>query len=153
MARTIAIGCDHVALPLKEAIKNHFSSSFNFLDIGTHTTESCHYPVYAEAVARLVVSGQAEKGILICGTGIGMSIAANKVPGIRAALCHSEYDAEFSRAHNDANVLALGFRTTGEALALYIADRFLNSAFESETEKHVHRVALFSKLEQGEHLS
>ncbi len=145
----IAIGSDHGGFALKQAVMQHLSAlGLEYKDYGTYTEESCDYPIYAEAVARAVTSGAAEKGILICGTGIGVSIAANKVQGIRAALCGDCYSAEYTRRHNDANVLALGARVTGAGLAEKIVDTFLQTGFEGG--RHARRVALISDLETRE---
>ncbi|MCD7933706.1 MAG: ribose 5-phosphate isomerase B [Oscillospiraceae bacterium] len=145
----IAIGSDHGGFALKQAVMQHLSAlGLEYKDYGTYTEESCDYPIYAEAVARAVTSGAVEKGILICGTGIGVSIAANKVQGIRAALCGDCYSAEYTRRHNDANVLALGARVTGAGLAEKIVDTFLQTGFEGG--RHARRVALISDLEARE---
>ncbi|MCD7853327.1 MAG: ribose 5-phosphate isomerase B [Oscillospiraceae bacterium] len=145
----IAIGSDHGGFALKQTVMQHLSAlGLEYKDYGTYTEESCDYPIYAEAVARAVTSGAAEKGILICGTGIGVSIAANKVQGIRAALCGDCYSAEYTRRHNDANVLALGARVTGAGLAEKIVDTFLQTGFEGG--RHARRVALISDLEARE---
>ena len=145
----IAIGSDHGGFALKQAVMQHLSAlGLEYKDYGTYTEESCDYPIYAEAVARAVTSGAAEKGILICGTWIGVSIAANKVQGIRAALCGDCYSAEYTRRHNDANVLALGARVTGAGLAEKIVDTFLQTGFEGG--RHARRVALISDLEARE---
>ena len=145
----IGIGSDHGGYALKESIKKHLDEQgLAYRDFGTDSEESCDYPVFAEAVARAVVSGEVEKGILICGTGIGISIAANKVKGIRAALCGDCYSAEFTRRHNDANILAMGARVTGSGLACKIVDTFLSTDFEGG--RHAKRVALISELEERE---
>ena len=114
-------------------------------DFGTYSEESCDYPIYGEAVARAVADGEYERGILICGTGIGISISANKVKGIRAALCGDCYSAEMTRRHNDANILAMGARVLGPGLALKIVDTFLNTEFEGG--RHARRIALISDIE------
>jgi ribose 5-phosphate isomerase B len=116
-------------------------------DFGTDSEQSCDYPGYAEKVAEAVISGQVQKGILVCGSGIGISIAANKVPGIRCALCHDHYTAMMCRAHNDANILALGGRTTGTEVALEIVDTFLTTAFESAHPNHSRRIAQIAAIE------
>lgn len=127
----IAIGSDHGGFNLKgKIIKFLEENGHEVKDFGTYSTDSCDYPVYAKAVAKAVASGAYEKGILVCGSGIGVSIAANKVKGIRAALCHESYSAMLSRLHNNANVLCLGERITGEALALEIVDVWLKSEYE-----------------------
>ena len=137
----IAIGCDHGGFALKQEIMAHLRErGFAFKDMGTYTAESCDYPEYAKAVAHAVASGECEKGILICGTGIGVSITANKVRGVRCALCGDCFSAEATRRHNDANVLALGARVTGAGLALKITDTFLDTPF-SNGERHIRRIA------------
>ena len=137
----IAIGSDHGGYALKEQIKNHLDElGLAYKDCGTDSDASCDYPIYGEAVARAVADGEAERGIVICGTGIGISIAANKVPGIRAALCGDCFSAEATRQHNDANILAMGARVVGEGLALKIVDTFLDTPF-SHDERHVRRIA------------
>mgnify|MGYP003320284138 CR=1 FL=1 len=145
----IAIGSDHGGYELKQFVMKHLDElGVAYKDYGTDSPESCDYPIYAEAVARAVVSGEVEKGILICGTGIGIGIAANKVQGIRAALCGDCYSAEFTRRHNDANVLAMGARVTGSGLACKIVDTFLATEFEGG--RHANRVALISDIEKRE---
>jgi len=117
-----------------------------YRDFGTDSTESCDYPEIAVPAAISVSRGECDLGIFICGTGIGMSIAANKVPGIRAAVCGDCFSAEMTRRHNDANVLALGARVTGAGLALMIIERFLNTGFEGG--RHIRRVEMISRLER-----
>ncbi len=143
----IALGSDHGGFALKQEIIKHLQKKgLEFKDYGTYTTESCDYPVYGEAVGRAVVSGECEKGIVICGTGIGISLAANKVRGVRAALCGDCFSAEYTRRHNDANILALGERVIGVGLALKIVDIFLETEFEGG--RHARRVELLSKIEE-----
>ena len=126
----IALGCDHGGYELKQEIIKHLQErKIEFKDYGCDSLESVDYPVYAKKVANVVASGECEKGILICGTGIGISIAANKVKGIRAALCTDCFMAEATRLHNDANILALGGRVVGPGLALKIVDTFLDTEF------------------------
>ena len=140
----IAIGSDHGGLALKRAIIKHLEERGETVqDFGTYTEESCDYPDYGKAVAHAVADGSFPMGILICGTGIGISITANKVPGIRAALCGDCFSAEATRLHNDANILALGARVVGEGLALKIVDTFLDTPF-SQDERHIRRI---SKIE------
>ncbi|MBO5544013.1 MAG: ribose 5-phosphate isomerase B [Oscillospiraceae bacterium] len=137
----IAIGCDHGGFELKQAIMAHLTErGDSFHDYGTYTSESCDYPKYAKLVAKAVASGECSCGILICGTGIGVSITANKIPGIRAALCGDCFSAEATRLHNDANILTLGARVTGEGLALKIVDTFLDTPF-SQDERHIRRIS------------
>ena len=143
----IVIASDHGGFALKQEIMAHLrEKGVEFEDIGTYTEESCNYPDYAEKAARAVVAGQYEKGILVCGTGIGMSIAANKVRGARCALCSDCFSAEMCRAHNDANLIALGGRVTGPELAKRMVDLFLNTAFLGG--RHAVRVAKFSEIEE-----
>jgi len=142
----IAIGSDHGGFSLKQEIMKHLTArGIEFKDYGTYTTDSCDYPIYGEAVAKAVVSGEADKGILICGTGIGISISANKVKGIRAALCGDCFSAEFTRRHNDANILAMGERVVGPGLACKIVDTFLDTEFEGG--RHARRVAMLQDIE------
>lgn len=137
----IAIGSDHGGFELKQAIMKHLESrGIEYKDYGTYTADSCDYPVYGKAVAKAVAGGECEQGILICGTGIGISITANKVKGIRAALCGDCFSAEATRQHNNANILALGARVTGEGLALKIVDTFLDTPFSND-ERHIRRIA------------
>lgn len=136
----IAIGCDHGGFELKQEIMKHLEEKqIAFQDYGTYEAASVDYPVYARKVAQAVVDGECEKGILICGTGIGISIAANKVKGIRCALCTDCFMAEATRQHNDANVLALGGRVVGAGLALKIVDTFLETPFSGD-ERHMRRI-------------
>ena len=137
----IAVGSDHAGFPLKEKIVAYLrEKGYDVLDLGTNSLDSVDYPVYGVKVGRAVTDGTAEKGIIVCGTGIGISIAANKVPGVRAANCTNEYMAKYTRLHNDANVLALGARVVGEGVAEEIVDVFLNTEFEGG--RHARRVAL-----------
>ena len=138
----IAIGSDHGGFALKQALMKHLEArGLAYKDFGTYTEASCDYPVYAKAVANAVANGECERGIIICGTGIGVSITANKIPGIRAALCGDCFSAEATRQHNDANILCMGARVTGEGLALKIADIFLDTPF-SEDERHKRRISM-----------
>ena len=143
----IAIGSDHGGFHLKQEIMKHLDElGLAYHDYGAYSTESCDYPAYGEAVAHAVASGACERGILVCGTGIGIGIAANKVHGIRCATCSDCYCAEMSRRHNDANILALGERVTGVGLAMNIVDAFLNAEFEGG--RHARRVALIGQIEE-----
>ncbi|GAA0744262.1 ribose 5-phosphate isomerase B [Clostridium oceanicum] len=143
----IALGSDHAGLPLKKQIIDHLESKkIEIKDFGTYTEDSCDYPDYAMKVAENVASKEFELGILICGTGIGISIAANKVPGVRAALCGDTFSAHACREHNNANILALGQRVTGQGLALDIVDTFLNTEFEAG--RHERRVNKISQIEE-----
>ena len=142
----IALGADHAGFELKEEIKRHLTENgFQVRDLGTHSTESVDYPDYARAVGEEVAGGAANWGILVCGAGIGMSIAANKVPGIRAANVHSETEAQLSREHNNANVLALGGRLLDHSQALKIVDVWLNTAFAGG--RHQRRVEKIGGIE------
>lgn len=137
----IGIGCDHGGFALKqEIIKYLQDSNIEFKDFGCMSTDSVDYPDYAKAVAHAVADGECEKGILICGTGIGISIAANKVKGIRCALCHDVFSAEATRLHNDANIIAMGGRVVGPGLAVKIVDTFLSTPFSND-ERHIRRIA------------
>ena len=143
----IAIGCDHAGYQYKEIVKKHLEEKgFEVIDKGTYSEERVDYPVYGEAVANAVASGEADKGIVICGTGIGISISANKVKGIRAALCTNEYMARMARKHNDANVLAFGARVLGIDVALGIVDEFFSTDFEGG--RHEKRVNLIKEIEE-----
>ena len=136
----IAIGSDHGGFELKKKLMEHLSErGLEYKDFGTYSSASCDYPVYAKAVARAVASGECDRGILICGTGIGVSMTANKVHGIRAALCGDCFSAEATRQHNDANILCMGARVVGEGLALKIADTFLDTPFSND-ERHIRRI-------------
>ena len=136
----LAIGSDHGGYALKQAIMKHLEErGLAYKDYGTYSEASCDYPDFGRAVAQAVAAGEAEFGILICGTGIGISITANKVPGIRAALCGDCFSAEATRSHNDANVLALGARVVGEGLAIKIVDTFLDTPFSND-ERHIRRI-------------
>lgn len=138
----IAIGSDHGGFELKKKLMEHLSErGLEYKDFGTYSSASCDYPVYAKAVANAVASGECDRGIIICGTGIGVSITANKVRGIRAALCGDCFSAEATRQHNDANVLCMGARVVGEGLALKIADTFLDTPFSND-ERHIHRISM-----------
>lgn len=142
----IAIGCDHGAYSLKEVIKGYLAEKgIEVDDKGTYSKESVHYPVYAKAVCKEVQSKSADFGILLCSTGIGISIAANKHRGIRAALCSDVYGAKFTRLHNDANVLCMGALVTGEGLAKMITDTFIETKFEGG--RHQTRVDMITEIE------
>ena len=136
----IAIASDHGGYALKqELIARLKERGLEYRDFGTFSEESCDYPDFGEPAARAVVSGECDRGILICGTGIGMSITANKIKGVRCALCGDCYSAELTRRHNDANILALGARVVGEGLALKIVDTFLDTPFSGD-ERHLRRI-------------
>jgi ribose 5-phosphate isomerase B len=140
----IAIGADHAGYRLKEHLIAHGLSEHQVVDVGTHSEESTDYPIYAFKVARLVASGEADLGVLICGTGIGMSMAASRVPGARPALCTNQFMAQLARAHNNANILCLGGRVVGPGLALAILEAFLTSRFAGG--RHQRRVRM---VEEG----
>ena len=145
----IAIASDHGGYALKEELKRYLEEQgLELKDFGTYSTESCDYPIFGEAAARAVASGEAERGIVICSTGIGISITANKVRGIRCALCGDCYSAEYPRRHNDANMLALGAMVTGPGLAKKIVDIFLHTEFEGG--RHARRVGLVMALDEEE---
>ncbi len=144
----LAIACDHGGYDLKMELLAHLAElGVSYQDFGCETGERVDYPLYAEKVALAITSGQCDRGILVCGTGIGMSIAANKIPGIRASLCADCYSAEMTRLHNDSNILCLGGRTLGTELAKRIVDTYLAASF-SEAEHHARRVAMIADMER-----
>lgn len=143
----IAIACDHGGLNLKrEVLKYLNEKGYDVVDFGTDSFESCDYPDYALPAAEAVASGECERGIVICSTGIGVSIVANKVKGIRCAHCHDTYCAEFTRRHNDANMIALGEKVIGAGYALKVVDTFLNTEFEGG--RHARRVNKITEIEK-----
>ena len=142
----LALACDHGGLELKEAVKAHLSKKgVEFRDFGTNTTDSCDYPIFAQLACDAVVGGECEKALLFCGTGIGISMAANKVKGIRAAVCSDYFSAKMTRMHNNANVLCLGGRVLGTGLACELVDVFLATEFEGG--RHQTRIDMIHKLE------
>ena len=144
----IAIGCDHGALKLKNAVAEHLKNKgYEVCDFGTYTAASCDYPDFAEKAAKAVASGECERGIVMCTTGIGISIAANKVRGVRCALLHDVWSAKMTRAHNDTNMMAMGAAVTGEMLAMEIVDTWLGTEFSGE-EKHQRRIDKVMALEE-----
>ncbi len=144
--KPIAIACDHAALNLKGEIMKHLNErGIEFFDYGTYENKSCNYPDYAEKVCNAIKEGKSDLGILVCGTGIGMSMAANKCKGIRAACCTDTFSARFTRLHNDANVLCMGERVIGAGLACDIADIFIDTPFEGG--RHQTRVDMVMALE------
>ena len=146
----IAIANDHSALDMKKEILALLDEMhLEYKDFGTYTTESCHYPIYAARAARAVASGECDRGILLCGTGIGVALAANKIKGIRCATCSEPYSAELTRRHNDANMLAMGARVIGPELAKMITRTFLTTEFEAGG-RHTERVNMLAALERGE---
>ena len=145
----IALGSDHGGFQLKESIKKHLEEQgYEVKDFGCHDETSVDYPTIAVPVAKAVVSGECERAILCCGTGLGMSIAANKVKGIRAACCSDCFSAKLTREHNDANILCLGGRVVGAGLALMMADLFLTTEFIGA--QHSRRIAMISEIEKQE---
>lgn len=144
----IAIGSDHAGYQAKEKVKKHLESlEISFKDFGTHSEKSCDYPLIAKDVALSVKSGESEKGILICGSGIGMSIAANKFSGIRAALCENEEASKLSRSHNDANIVCIGARTTDFEEIKKIVNAFLETSFEAG--RHQRRLEQITEIENS----
>lgn len=145
----VALASDHAGFPLKEEIKAYLKEhNVDFIDCGTNSTDSVDYAVFAQKACLKVVNGEADKAILCCGTGIGISMAANKVKGIRAACCSDYFSAKFTRMHNDANVLCMGARVIGAGLAIELADVFLNTEFEGG--RHQRRVDQITAIENGE---
>lgn len=144
----IAIGCDHGGLDIKNAVTEYLKESgIDYTDFGCDSPESVDYPVYAYRVAKAVADGTAQYGIICCGTGIGVSMAANKVKGIRAAVCTDEFCAEMTRRHNDANVLCMGGRVIDATKAVRLADIFLHTAFDGG--RHTKRVQMITDIENG----
>ncbi|MCR5213112.1 MAG: ribose 5-phosphate isomerase B [Eubacterium sp.] len=140
----ISIACDHGGYELKLEVIEHLNSlGHTVIDNGCEGTASCDYPIYAKSVTDDINEKKADLGILICGTGIGMSMAANKVEGIRAALCHDVFSAKATREHNNANILCMGARVVGPGLALMIVDTFLETPFSNE-ERHIRRISMYS---------
>ena len=143
----IAVGCDHAGYELKREVISHLTEKgYEIMDLGCNG-ESCDYPLIANEVADNILNKKCDKGILICGTGIGMSIAANKIHGIRAALCSDYFSAKYTRLHNDANVMCIGARTIGVGLALELADVFLETEFEGG--RHQRRLDLIHENENN----
>ncbi len=143
----VAIASDHGGFEYKEAIKNRLNElNIDYEDFGTHSPESVDYPDYARPVGEAVTSGRADRGILICGTGVGMSIAANKVKGVRCALVHDVFTAKLTRHHNDSNVIAMGQRVIGEGLALMIIETWLSESFDGG--RHQQRLDKLAELEE-----
>lgn len=145
----IAIGNDHVAVSMKNHITKYLEAKgYEIMNFGTDSEYRCDYPIYGKKVAEAVASGECERGILICGTGIGISLAANKVKGIRAAVCSEAYSARLTRQHNDANIIAFGARVVGESTAEMIVDEFLNAEYEGG--RHQKRIDMITAIEEGE---
>jgi len=150
-AMKIAIGNDHGGVELKRHLVEYLTGKgYEVIDLGAQTTESCNYPVFGQKVGQAVVAGEADYGVLICGTGIGISIAANKVDGVRCALCSEPVSARLAREHNNANIVAMGARTIGPVMAEGILDVFLNTGFQGG--RHATRVGMFERIEKGEQL-
>ncbi len=145
----IAIGNDHGGVELKQHLVQYLEGKgFDVVNFGSDVTDSTDYPIYAERVSRAVVAGECDRGILICGTGIGISISANKIHGVRCALCSEPVSAALARQHNDANIVAMGARTIGPVMAEGIVDVFLNTEFEGG--RHQRRVDKIMMLDRGE---
>jgi ribose 5-phosphate isomerase B len=143
----IAIGNDHTALELKKVIVDYLiAKGYEIVDLGTNSAERYDYPIAGEAVARALISGEAEKGVLICGTGVGISLTANKVRGIRACVCSDPYTAKLSKQHNDTNIIAFGSRVVGSELAKMILDEWLTADFEGG--RHQYRLDMISNIEE-----
>ena len=143
----IVIGADHAGFELKELVKAHLQLAHEVVDVGTHSTEPVDYPDFAEAVGLALQDGKAERGILLCGSGVGASVAANKIPGVRAGLCHDHYSAHQGVEHDDMNVLVMGGRVIGESVALELAEAFLDSQYTGEA-RHQRRLDKVKALER-----
>ena len=144
----IALACDHSAVELKEEIKKVLDArGLSYEDFGTNSTDSCHYPIFGARAAKAVADGRCELGIVICGTGIGISLAANKVKGIRCALCSDTFSARLTRLHNNANVLCIGARVVGAGLGIDLVNEFINAEFEGD--RHIKRLSLIEDIENG----
>ncbi len=144
----IAIGSDHGGYELKQKVISHLEAKgMQVKDVGCHSKDSCDYPIFGQAAAKAVASGECEKGIVICTTGIGIGIVANKVQGVRCALCGDTFSAKMTRLHNDANMLAMGAGIVGEQMAMDIVDTFLGTDFSKE-EKHIRRIGMIEKTEE-----
>lgn len=149
--KKIILGADHGGFELKNHIKAHLEArGFEIFDVGTNNAESCDYPIFASKLCQTIQNGEADLGILVCGTGIGMSMAANKHRGIRAACCSDTFSARLTRLHNNANVLCLGARVLGAGLALDLVDAFLDAEFEGD--RHARRLSLIEDIENGQNL-
>jgi ribose 5-phosphate isomerase B len=149
MVRKVAIAADHGGFPLKQTLIDFMvKQGIEVLDLGTNSTASVDYPDFAESLGKAVSSGEAERGVLLCGSGVGASVAANKIPGVRAGLCHDTYSAHQGVEHDDMNVLCLGARVIGPELALELVKFFLGAQFSGE-ERHLRRLNKVLKIEQG----
>lgn len=145
----VAIGNDHTAVELKNHIKEYLEKrGYEIVNVGVDGTASCHYPIYGKRVADLVASGECDLGVLICGSGVGISLAANKVKGIRAVVCSEPYSAKMARTHNNANIVAFGARVVGPAMAEEIVDAFFDASFEGG--RHQARVDMLTAIENGD---
>ena len=148
MEKKIVIGCDHAGFGLKGKVVDHLEAlGYEVIDVGTDSTASCDYPIFAHRLGKKIQDGEAPLGILICGTGIGMSLVANKHKGIRAACCSDTFSARLTRVHNDANVLCFGERVVGMGLALDLVDNFIGAEYEGG--KHARRVGMITAIEEG----
>jgi len=147
--KKIVIGADHRGYVLKDSLKKKLSEKFEITDVGTNSADSVDYPDIAEAVAKKIQSGDSERGILICGSGVGACVAANKFKGIRAAICHDIFTAHQGVEDDDMNLLCLGGGIVGESLALEIIESFLNARFKSEVERYVRRLEKVKKIEES----
>ena len=149
--KKIVLGADHGGFELKNVIKAHLENrGFEVADVGTNSADSCDYPVFASHLCQKIQNGEADLGILVCGTGIGMSMAANKHKGIRAACCSDTFSARLTRNHNNANVLCLGARVLGAGLALDLVNAFVDAEFEGD--RHTKRLSLIEDIENGKSL-
>ena len=149
--KTIVLGADHGGFELKNKIKTHLENSgYAVIDVGTNSPESCDYPIFASRLCTKIQNNEAELGILVCGTGIGMSMAANKHKGIRAACCSDTFSARLTRLHNNANVLCIGARVVGEGLGIDLVEAFINAEFEGD--RHIKRLSLIEDIENGKTL-
>lgn len=146
----LAIGADHAGYPLKEEVRGYLEKlGHDVIDLGAYNTEPSDYPDFAEAVGRALIAGRAERGILICGSGVGVCVAANKMPGIRACMCHDHYSAHQGVEHDNMNVLVLGARIIGQELAFDLIDAFLNAKFQSQVERYMRRLNKVMAIEAG----
>ena len=149
--KTIVLGADHGGFELKNTIKSHLESKgYTVIDVGTNAPDSCDYPIFASHLCKKIQNGEADLGILVCGTGIGMSMAANKHKGIRAACCSDTFSARLTRLHNNANVLCIGARVVGAGLGIDLVEEFVNAEFEGD--RHIKRLSLIEDIENGKSL-
>ena len=148
--KTVVVACDHAAVDFKVELANHLKSlNIDVIDVGAHNTDPVDYPDYAGHACNKILSQEAQAGVLVCGSGIGMSIAANKYKGIRAALCHDYYTAMMCREHNDANIICIGARTTGIEVAKQMLNIWVTHPFDTEAEKHRRRLDKIAELENA----